>query len=94
VSHFLDQYATGLEMTGEAYGSELDREVQAARQKRRGMGKLLGAVSRATSMFGSPEIAKTMNDAMAANATASDLADAARDLGISDGEIDEREDSG
>jgi hypothetical protein len=70
------------------------REAQAAQQKKRGVGKLLGAVSRATSMFGSPEISQAMNQAAAANATVSDLADAARDLGIGEDEIRDCQDAG
>jgi hypothetical protein len=69
------------------------REAQAAQQKKRGVGKLLGAVSRATSMFGSPEISQAMNQAAAANATVSDLADAARDLGIGEDEIRDCQDA-
>lgn len=73
----------------EACLKEKIQQAQAAQQKKRGMGKLLGAVGRAASMLGETDIARTMNDLYAANATAADLADAARDLGLTEDEIAE-----
>ena len=65
------------------------REAQAAQQKKRGVGKLLGAVSRAASMLGEADVARAMGDVYSANATAADLAEAARDLGLTEDEIAE-----
>jgi hypothetical protein len=73
----------------EACLKEKIQQAQAAQQKKRGMGKLLGAVGRAASMLGEADLARTMNDLYAANATAADLADAARDLGLTEDEIAE-----
>jgi len=67
------------------------RQAQAAQQKKRGVGKLLGAVSRAASMLGEADVARAAGDVYSANATASDLAEAARDLGLSEDEIAECE---
>jgi len=73
----------------EACLKEKIQQAQAAQQKKRGMGKLLGAVGRAASMLGEADLARTVNDLYAANATAADLADAARDLGLTEDEIAE-----
>jgi len=54
-----------------------------------GMGKLLDAVGRTASMPGNAGVARTVGDVYSANATASDLAAAARDLGLTDNEIAE-----
>ncbi len=67
------------------------RQAQAAQQKKRGVGKLLGAVSRAASMLGEADVVRAAGDVYSANATASDLAEAARDLGLSEDEIAECE---
>lgn len=73
----------------EACLREKIEKAQAAQLKKRGVGKLLGAVGRAASMLGETDIARTMNDLYAANATAADLSDAARDLGLTEDEIAE-----
>lgn len=63
------------------------RKQQAAQKKKQGMGKLLGAMGRVAGQFGGAELARAANDAMTAQATADDLAAAARDLGITEDEI-------
>ncbi|HSQ69135.1 MAG TPA: hypothetical protein VLM41_03550 [Steroidobacteraceae bacterium] len=73
----------------EACLKEKIQQAQAAQQKKRGMGKLLGAVGRAASLLGEADLARTVNDLYSANATAADLADAARDLGLTEDEIAE-----
>lgn len=59
---------------------------------KRGLGKLLSAVSRTTSRYGSGEtasaISSTTGDVNSASATMNDLEGAAQDLGLSQGDID------
>lgn len=62
-------------------------EAQEAQKKKRGLGRLMSAVTRTVARHGSPEIAGTVNDIHAANATAEDLAAAARDLGLTEDEV-------
>jgi hypothetical protein len=64
---------------------------QAAQKKKRGFGKLLGAVSNVAGRLGNFEVSEAVNDAYTANATADDLASAARDLGLTEDEISECE---
>jgi len=60
---------------------------QEAQQKKRGVGRLLGAAGRVAGQFGGAELARAANDVAVASATADDLAAAARDLGITEDEI-------
>jgi hypothetical protein len=62
-------------------------EAKKKQQKKRGLGSLLGAASRLAGRFGGAEVTQAMGDISTANATASDLAAAARDLGITEDEI-------
>ncbi|MEZ5502432.1 MAG: peptidoglycan-binding domain-containing protein [Halioglobus sp.] len=73
----------------------LQEKVAAAQQSaslRSGFGKLLSAVSRTASQFGSgttaAEISSTTSDVYSVNATVNDLEGAARDLGISESDIE------
>jgi hypothetical protein len=63
------------------------RQRQQAQQTQRGMGSLMGAVGRLAGRFGVPEVSQAIGDARLANATAEDLASAARDLGLTENEI-------
>ena len=63
------------------------QKAQAAQKKQRGMRRLLGAVSRAPSMLGKADVAQAVGKVDSANATASDLVAAARDLGLTEDEI-------
>jgi hypothetical protein len=63
------------------------RKKQDAAQKKRGVGRLLGAVGRVAGQFGGADLARAANDVAVASATADDLAGAARDLGITEDEI-------
>lgn len=63
------------------------RKQQDAAQKKRGVGRLLGAVGRVAGQFGGADLARAANEVAVASATADDLAAAARDLGITEDEI-------
>lgn len=60
---------------------------QAANKKKRGIGRLLSAVSRTASQTGNYDVARTAGDVYTANATAADLKAAAKDLGLTDDDI-------
>lgn len=65
---------------------------QESQKKKRGFGRLLSAVSRASSTFGNSELARDISsvsyDVYQANATASDLEAAAKDLGLTEDDIE------
>jgi len=61
---------------------------QASQKKKRGLGSLLSAAGRVAGMLGSQDVAAVTSDIYSANATAEDLASAARDLGITEDEIE------
>lgn len=66
---------------------------QEAQKKKRGFGRLLSAVSRTSSQFGggglAGDIARTSNEIYNVNATAEDLSAAAKDLGLTEEELEE-----
>ena len=66
---------------------------QEAQKKKRGMMRLLSAVTRSSGQFGGGEMANTINqtanEVYSANATADDLSAAAKDLGLTDQEMEE-----
>ena len=66
---------------------------QEADKKKRGFGRLLSAVSRTSSQFGggglAGDIARTSNEIYSVNATAEDFSAAAKDLGLSEDELEE-----
>jgi len=62
---------------------------QAAQQTRRGFGSLVSGLGRAAARFGNVDFTSLLSDINDANATAEDLAAAARDLGLTEGDIDE-----
>ncbi|MGD8415710.1 MAG: hypothetical protein PVH91_01490 [Pseudomonadales bacterium] len=64
------------------------KAAQEAQQTKRGFGRLMSAVSRTAGRFGSPEIGRIAGDVYSANATADDLAAAAKDLGLTQDDID------
>jgi peptidoglycan hydrolase-like protein with peptidoglycan-binding domain len=95
--------ATQPQMTPEQAQADLNARQQACLQKkvadaqqsaktRSGFGKLFNAVSRSASRFGGGEtataISSTAGDAYSVNATVNDLEGAAKDLGISDSDIE------
>lgn len=68
---------------------EKARERQAAQKKNQGMGRLLGAAGRIAGRLGGDAFTQLIGDAQTTQATADDLAAAARDLGLSEDEIAE-----
>jgi hypothetical protein len=62
---------------------------QEANKRKRGFGRLLSAASRVTRHFGGPGASDTISDVYNANATAEDLSAAAKDLGLSEDEIEQ-----
>lgn len=66
---------------------------QEKQKKKRGMMRLLSAVTRTSSQFGGGDMASTINQTASqvysANATADDLSAAAKDLGLTDEEMEE-----
>lgn len=62
-------------------------DAQAAQQKKRGFGRLMSAVTRTATRQGNYDIAQTASDVYDANATAEDLAAAARDLGLTEDDV-------
>lgn len=60
---------------------------QAAQKKKRGLGRLMSAVTRTAAQHGNYDLARTTSDIFSASATADDLAAAARDLGLTEDEI-------
>jgi len=62
---------------------------QQANKRKQGFGRLLSAASRVTRRFGGPGASETISDVYNANATADDLSAAAKDLGLSEDEIEQ-----
>lgn len=62
-------------------------ESQAANKKKRGFGSLMRAVTRTAGQTGNYDLARTSYDVYNANATANDLASAAKDLGLTEDEV-------
>jgi hypothetical protein len=62
-------------------------EAQKAQKKKRGLGRLVSAISRTAARAGNSEIARAASNVFAATSTAEDLAGAARDLGITEDEV-------
>jgi len=61
---------------------------QAAQQKKQGFGRLMGAVARTAGRFGNRDIGRVAGDVYSANATADDVATAAKELGVTQSDID------
>jgi peptidoglycan hydrolase-like protein with peptidoglycan-binding domain len=64
-------------------------EAQAIQKKKRGFGRLLSAVTRTANQRGNYDLARSVNDVYAANATADDLTAAAKDLGLTENDLEE-----
>lgn len=62
---------------------------QEKQKKKRGMMRLLGAVTRGAAQFGGHEMAAIAGDAYGAAATAQDFSAAAKDLGLTEDEMEE-----
>jgi len=67
-------------------------KAQETQKKKRGFGSLMRAVTRTTSRFGGSagqDLARTTRDIYDVNATAADLGQAAKDLGLTESELEE-----
>jgi len=62
---------------------------QAAQQKKRGFGRLMSAATRAAGRYGGIEAHQTMGDVYTATATADDVSQAAKDLGLTESDIED-----
>jgi peptidoglycan hydrolase-like protein with peptidoglycan-binding domain len=84
--------AADLKVRQEACLQEKVAEAKQSAQMKSGLSKLFSAVSRTASSYGGGEVASQVstsaNDASSINATVSDLEGAAKDLGISQSDID------
>jgi hypothetical protein len=80
--------AAGLAAAQRECLQEAAQAAQAQQQTRRGLGRLLSAASRVGQRFGGPNLSQTAADIYAADATASDIQAAAKDLGISEDAIE------
>lgn len=64
-------------------------DAQQAKKKKRGFGRLLGAVARTASRVGNSDAARAARDVYNANASANDLSAAAKDLGLTEDAVAE-----
>lgn len=62
-------------------------QAQEAQKKKRGFGRLLGAVGRIAGRSANYDLQRTIGDVYSANATAADLSAAARDLGLTEDQV-------
>jgi peptidoglycan hydrolase-like protein with peptidoglycan-binding domain len=87
------QNPTVLQAAQQACIQEKIEAQQEAQKKKRGFGRLLSAVSRTSSQFGggglAGDIARTSNEIYNVNATAEDLEAAAKDLGLTEDDLEE-----
>jgi hypothetical protein len=65
------------------------KEAEEANKKKQGLGRLMSAVGRVAGRLGGADISQTIGDAYSANATAEDLAAAAKDLGLTESDLEE-----
>lgn len=87
-----EEAAADLKLRQEACLQKKVADAKQAAQMKSGLSKLFSAVSRTASRYGGSEVASqvstTANDASSINATVSDLEGAAKDLGVSQSDID------
>jgi hypothetical protein len=79
--------AEALRLAQQACLQEKIAEAQAAQKKKRGLGRLMNAVARTAMRAGNHDLARTVGDVYDVNATADDLAAAAKDLGLTEDEV-------
>ncbi len=63
-------------------------DAQASQKKKRGLGRLMNAVTRTALRGGNYDVARTASDVYSASATADDLAAAAKDLGLTEDDVE------
>lgn len=87
------QDAASLQAAQQACLQEKIAAAQEANKKKRGFGSLMRAASRTASRFGGSDtaraISQTTHDVYNVNATAADLSSAAKDLGLTEDEIEQ-----
>jgi len=87
-----EQAAADLKMRQEACLQKKVEDAKQSAQMKSGLSKLFSAVSRTASRYGGSDVASqvstTANDASSINATITDLEGAAKDLGVSQSDID------
>ena len=87
-----EEAAADLKRRQEACLQEKVQDAKQSAQMKSGLSKLFSAVSRTASRYGGSEVATqvstTANDASSINATITDLEGAAKDLGVSQSDID------
>jgi len=87
-----EQAAADLKVRQEACLQEKVEDARQSAQMKSGLSKLFSAVSRTASSYGGSEVASQVstsaNEASSINATISDLEGAAKDLGVSQSDID------
>jgi hypothetical protein len=80
------QHAVLREAQERCLQEKIDR-AQETQKKKRGLGRLMGAVTRTAGRFGNRVLGRTVTDIYDASATAEDLSAAAKDLGLTDDEV-------
>ena len=68
--------------------AEARQAAQETQKKKRGFGRLMNAVARTASRFGATDMARVSGDVYSANASAADVSAAAKDLGITEDDIE------
>jgi hypothetical protein len=63
------------------------REAEAAKKKKHGLGSLFGAITRTASRYGVADLSRASTEIYNANATANDVAAAAKDLGLTEDDV-------
>lgn len=77
-----------LRLAQEACIQEKINEAEAKRKKQSGFNSLMSAVSRSAGQLGSDDVAAATGDIYSASATAADLSSAARDLGVTEDDLE------
>jgi hypothetical protein len=80
------QYAELRDARERCLQEKIDK-AEEAQKKKRGLGRLMGAVTRTAGRFGNQTIGRVVGDVYEAGETAEDLSAAARDLGLTEDEI-------
>lgn len=80
---------TDLQAAQQACLQEKMEAAQAAQKKKRGFGRLMSAATRVAGRYGGIEAHQTMGDVYTATATADDVSQAAKDLGLTESDIED-----
>jgi hypothetical protein len=81
------QDPTALHAAQQACLQQKMQEAQAAKKKKHGLGSLFGAISRTVSRYGIADLSRASTEIYNANATAKDVATAAKDLGLTEDDV-------